>query len=390
MSLSPPSTGNFESREALINHCDRGSHYINRLNLTDETHQKATSTRLIDCPFELYGKKMKDGQWRLVIKNERHNHEASQDISGHPSSHRLNEKHQQRVREMFTAGVRPREIFFTLCQDDPDKLAILKTIYNARDKIRRDNLQGHIPIQALLDELVEGKFEHNYQCDQNDNLTHLFFVHSKSITLIKIYNFVLLMDCTYKTNKFKMPLLHIVGITSFNTTFSSCFVFLKSEQEDDYVWALNRVAHIFGNVPKPKVIVTDHELALMHAIHTVFSKSQNVLCVWHIEKNVLTSYQQRPSEIKDVLQQSTLSAHQRSAIISKMPNLFQESTTVVQNPQVRQTRERPVGARNHAQSSTERDPSAFELVESERKCRIYHESRHNSRTCPNAESTSED
>ncbi|CAG8808070.1 26966_t:CDS:2, partial [Racocetra persica] len=257
MSLSPPSTGNFESREALINHvqthalshgyaCDRGGHYINRLNLTDETRQRATSTRLID---------------------------SSQKISGHLSSRRLNEEDQQRVREMSTAG----------------KLAILKTIYNARDKICRDNLQGHTPIQALLDKLVEGNFEHDYQYDQNDNLTHLFFAHSKSIALTKTYNSVLLMDCTYKTNKFKMPLLHIVGMTSFNTTFSSCFALLKLEQEDDYVWALNRVAHIFGNVPKPKVIVTDHELALMHAVHTVFPESQNVLCVWHIEKNVLTS-----------------------------------------------------------------------------------------------------
>ncbi|CAG8797364.1 5673_t:CDS:2, partial [Racocetra persica] len=216
MSLSPPSTGNFENREALINHVqtyalsygyayDKGGHYINRLNLTNETRQRATSTRLIDCPFELYGKKMKDSQWYLTIKNEKHNHEASQDISDHPSN-------------------------------DPDKLAILKTIYNARDKIRRDNLQGHIPIQALLDKLVEENFEHDYQCDQNDNLTHLFF-----------------------------------------------------NKEDNYVWGLNRVAHIFENIPKPKVIITDRELALMHAVHTVFPESQNILCVWHIEKNMLTS-----------------------------------------------------------------------------------------------------
>ncbi|CAG8485321.1 3798_t:CDS:2 [Racocetra persica] len=304
---------------------------------------------------------------------------------------------------MSTADVHLREILSTLRQDDLGKLAILKTIYNARDKICCDNFQSCTPIQALLDKLVEGNFEHDYQCDQNDNLTHLFFAYSKSIALTKTYNSVLLIDCTYKTNKFKMPLLHV---------------------------ALNHVAHIFENVPKSKVIVTDCELALMHAVHTVFPESQNVLCVWHIEKNVLTSCkhhfqindewiefmecwsnliksqteadfdnQQRPSEIKDVLQQrwkeysqqfSTLSAHQRSAIISKMPDLFQESTTVVQNPQVRQTREYPVGARNHAQSSTERDLSAFELVKSGRKCGICRESGHNSRTCSNAESTSED
>ncbi|CAG8676506.1 7217_t:CDS:1, partial [Scutellospora calospora] len=92
MSLSPPSEDYFASRDDLIHHakthafshgyavtikrserdkfvylqCDRGGQYINRLNLNDETRQRDTSTRLIGCPFELYGKKMEDGQWRLT------------------------------------------------------------------------------------------------------------------------------------------------------------------------------------------------------------------------------------------------------------------------------------------------------------------------------------
>ncbi|CAG8719131.1 17336_t:CDS:2 [Cetraspora pellucida] len=313
MSLSLPSVGSFASREDLINHvkthafnhgyavstkrsekdkfvylkCDRGSHYNNRLNLIDETRQRNTSTRLIDCPFELYGKKMEDGQWHLTIKNANHNHEASEDISGHPSSHHLNKDDQKRVQEMFIAGIYPYEILSTFCQSNPDSLVISKTIYNARDKVRRDNLQGRTPIQALLDKLIEGNFEYDYQYDQSGNLTHLFFAHPKSIVLTKTYNSVLLINCTYKTNKFKMPLLYVVGMTNFNITFSSCFAFLKSEQKEDYNWALTRVAYIFDDISKFQVIVTDRELALMHAIRTIFPESHNLLCIWHIEKNML-------------------------------------------------------------------------------------------------------
>ncbi|CAG8837662.1 15057_t:CDS:1, partial [Racocetra persica] len=87
---------------------------------------------------------------------------------------------------------------------------------------------------ALLDELKEKNFEYDYQCDQDNHLTHLFFAYSTSIILTKAYSSVLLIDYTYKTNKFRMPLLHVVGMTSFNTTFSSCFAFLKSEQKEDY------------------------------------------------------------------------------------------------------------------------------------------------------------
>ena len=103
------------------------------------------------------------------------------------------------------------------------------------------------------------------------------------------YHSVLLMDCTYKMNKFKMPLLHIIRMTSFNTTFSSCFAFLKEEKEDDYEWALTCVQRLFLNSPTPRVIVTDRELALMCAIEGVFLMAQNLLCLWHIEKNILTN-----------------------------------------------------------------------------------------------------
>ncbi|CAG8490265.1 9399_t:CDS:2 [Acaulospora morrowiae] len=159
---------------------------------------------------------------------------------------------QHKIRQMSAAGIHPREMLSTLHQSNPNLTAISKTIYNVRDKIRRDNLQGRTSIQALLDKLKEGSFEYDFQCSENGHLTHLFFAYPISIVLIKTYSSVLLMDCTYKTNKFIMPLLHIIGMTSFNITFSSCFAFLKSEQEEDYEWALICVACIFKEISKPQ------------------------------------------------------------------------------------------------------------------------------------------
>ncbi len=85
-----------------------------------------------------------------------------------------------------------------------------------------------------------------------------------------------------------MPLLDVIGVTSFNTTFFSAFVFLRNETEADYAWALARIAQLFDGIAKPKVIVTDRELALMRALNTSFPESRH-LCVWHIEKNVLAN-----------------------------------------------------------------------------------------------------
>jgi len=55
----------------------------------------------------------------------------------------------------------------------------------------------------------------------------------------------------------------------------------------DYQWALTHVACLFNGVSKPGVIVTDRELALMKALEITFSDLANLLCLWHISKNIL-------------------------------------------------------------------------------------------------------
>ncbi|XP_077221058.1 PKS-NRPS hybrid synthetase cheA-like [Tasmannia lanceolata] len=222
-----------------------------------------------------------------MIKNLDHNHKASTDISGHPSSWRLSKEEVLRIKEMTTAGIQPHQMLTSLRRSNPQLLAISRDVYNCTAKIRKDILAGRTPIQALLDELADGGFYYSVEYDEG-RLTHLFFAHSKSITLRRSYSNVFVMDCTYKTNKYKMPLLDVVGVTSFNSSFYSCFAFLQKEETEDYVWALKMFHDMLDNVSKPTVIVTDRELALMRAIQVVFPRAMNLLCVWHIEKNILS------------------------------------------------------------------------------------------------------
>ncbi|CAG8836178.1 12009_t:CDS:2, partial [Gigaspora margarita] len=71
----------------------------------------------------------------------------------------------------------------------------------------------------------------------------------------------------------------------------------------------------------------------------------------------------------------SLQLHQKNIILEKP-----------KNPEVQPMREHPVGAKNHPQSSTERDSSTFELVMGKyRKCGICHGIEYNSRTCPSTE-----
>ncbi len=66
----------------------------------------------------------------------------------------------------------------------------------------------------------------------------------------------------YKTNKFGMPLLNVVGIMSTYATFNASFAFLHVENEEAYAWVLEQ----FFEVVTPKVFCMDQELALMNRI----------------------------------------------------------------------------------------------------------------------------
>jgi hypothetical protein len=103
--------------------------------------------------------------------------------------------------------------------------------------------------------------------------------------MCQTFGTVFLLDCTYKTNKFGMLLLNMVGITSTYATCNVGFAFLHAENEEAYAWVLEQ----FFEVVTPKVLCTNRELALMNEIARVFPGCHNVLCSWHINKNILAN-----------------------------------------------------------------------------------------------------
>ena len=103
-------------------------------------------------------------------------------------------------------------------------------------------------------------------------------VHPVSIDILRAFPNVLIMDCTYKTNKYRCPLLEIVGVTSTNLTFSVAFVYLEAEREENYTWALSILQTAMEDGYAPSIIVADRELAFMKAIERIFPTSRHLLC----------------------------------------------------------------------------------------------------------------
>ena len=121
----------------------------------------------------------------------------------------------------------------------------------------------------------------------------MLFAHPDSLGYLKAYPEVLLLDCTYKTNKYGMPLLDMIGIDACQRSFCIAFAFLSGETEEDYIWALNRLKSLYGQcgTALPSIILTDRCLACINASSTLFPSSTILICIWHANKAVFTRCQ---------------------------------------------------------------------------------------------------
>jgi hypothetical protein len=86
-------------------------------------------------------------------------------------------------------------------------------------------------------------------------------------------------------NWFELPLVHFVGVNCIKKSFSACFMFISKDDELQYQCAMQSFKNCFGI--NAKVFLTDKEDALWNDISVVFPEATNLLCIWHINKNVL-------------------------------------------------------------------------------------------------------
>ncbi|XP_038717620.1 uncharacterized protein LOC120010813 [Tripterygium wilfordii] len=142
-----------------------------------------TGTKKRDCQFRVKMMNLKtDDDWMVRVVCGMHNHSVTLYMEGHSYVGKLSGVENDILINMSNNLVKPRSILYTLKNKDPNNVFTIKTIYNARQKFRTAE-------------------------------------KANSLELLRAFPHVLLMDATYKTNRFRMSLFEIIGATSTNMTF---------------------------------------------------------------------------------------------------------------------------------------------------------------------------
>jgi hypothetical protein len=102
-------------------------------------------------------------------------------------------------------------------------------------------LWGKRFIQAILIALTDLSIQREftaYFASQNGQeggpLTHLMVMHNKHRKLFNLNHELIVLDSTYKTNRFNMPLLNMFGIAPTNKSFFGANYFLPGKTDENF------------------------------------------------------------------------------------------------------------------------------------------------------------
>ncbi|KEH19077.1 transmembrane protein, putative [Medicago truncatula] len=170
-----------------------------------------------------------------------HNHDLEEKLSGHLLAGRLSAEEKKKVIDITKSLAVPRNI-----------------LTNLKRKGQRCDMTE---LQYLISKFVEHQYVYYTRCNSEETtFEDIFFTHPESIKLLNTFPTVLVMDSTYKTNIYRMPLFEIIGCTSTKMMYSVGFV-----------------------------IVTNRDGALMNVVGTTFPETYTMLYfyfIFHIGKNV--------------------------------------------------------------------------------------------------------
>ncbi|XP_050875059.1 uncharacterized protein LOC127078669 [Lathyrus oleraceus] len=180
-------------------------------------------SRKCECLIKLCAYMLANKKWRFNVICCLHNPDFYEKLTDHPIACRLILEEKDFISDMPLNLIQPKNILASLKHQRPEIVSNINQVYNIRYRTYEDGV----------------------------TIRDIFWIHPHFINLFNKFPTVLIIDSLYKTNKYKRPLLEMVGVTSTEKTYSIGFAFLESEKEENVPWALEvfrEMYHITKNV----------------------------------------------------------------------------------------------------------------------------------------------
>lgn len=210
-----------------------------------------------------------DGLWKFTLKHREHNH-VKQKGSEIPANRRRHRDMAVRARVMeLSRAFRARAVDIAKQVSKEMNVTVTpKDVQNIRDAEGVKSRENFTATQCFFRELRRDEdCIVEYKLDERNRPVYVLFTFKSCVEVWKENPEVLMMDNTYKTNCFELPLMEITGSTGLNTTFSVAWCLMSGEKVDDYRWVLSHLTSIIftHGLSVPDVVITDFDKALLRA-----------------------------------------------------------------------------------------------------------------------------
>ncbi|XP_074270979.1 protein FAR1-RELATED SEQUENCE 5-like [Silene latifolia] len=218
-----------------------------------------------------------EGVWVVVPKCGVHNHKFGKFLEGHRRRAKFTEEQKELIKQYRQSRVKPgmvRHAFTLRYPDQPPP--ILKQIYNENARLSAKDRDGRNSVQYMLH--LANQVNYLSECikhPKTKKLTHAWFTHPEAVQMFKVWPNVILIDSTYKTNKYSLILVQCVGVTPVGKSFLIGYALIANEGKEGYKWVLRRLESLLEPGVRPTVIVRDHERGLIAALPAVFCTSHH-------------------------------------------------------------------------------------------------------------------
>jgi hypothetical protein len=270
--------------------CEFGGHYQPRKQVDIDNHRDRKSKRQ-QCPWNANFNSSKNSH-NIVLTtfNDCHNHALFPNTKDYSTKYRcISEDVLREIQFLTENGNLPIMTQRKLLKAKFPTSSILDCdLANAIQKFKVKTNEVH-DASNLLKMLIQLKSNEpgwfvEFQLDEENRLTRLFWMSPEQITLWLEYHDVVLNDNTAKTNQYQMPLSLFLIVDNNTKSRLVAQSLVSDETVESYKWILECTKS--ATMTEPMVFVTDADPAMDAAIVQIYETTYPIHCIFHISENL--------------------------------------------------------------------------------------------------------
>ncbi|RHZ73176.1 hypothetical protein Glove_232g96 [Diversispora epigaea] len=177
----------------------------------------------------------------------------------------------------------------------PGQIIYNEDLYYAIQSFRPQNKNDSNDAAKLYTKLLENSQNNSMwkvaiKFDDNNTLTHLFWMTPSQVELWYQFSDIVVQDVTCKTNRYDMALSLFVILDENRNIRLVAQALLIDETKESHEWTFNQINLVTNNL-HPRVIMTDADPAVHAAIRSTFLTTYPMNCTFHISQNLIKKLQ---------------------------------------------------------------------------------------------------